>query len=296
MMRIIAATAVLSLLACTEKPKAPPRPPPPTEQRAGAVPQWPGAMVVDWKQVAIAREARLTTAELVGGVWRLGPPRQGDADPDAIDRLKLALTSPQILSATFAENPPPRFPPTGPVAGTQIRIKNSTGKTWDLFLPRVPLGAAVVAQVAGVGDFTVSPVEMSNKIPDPEDFLTPGLWTAANKKEISVEVKGPVNYRVEGQGEEWKVVKGKKPRRDVEDVAGVITGRQASGHPTGDAKSLGLDPPTATARLCTKDECREFVFGSAATDAGVGYFARAPDSEPLELRESDWHLLVNGPF
>src|SRR5207302_1408886 len=107
-------------------------------------------------------------------------------------------------------------------------------------------------------------------------------------------------FEVEGHGEDWHLVAPKKPTVfDLDDFPGVIIGRQAISH--SDEKNpaaLGLDPPLAVATLCAGDppECRDFRFGKVEAKGVTHYYAQAPDSDPVELRDNDWKLIVDGPF
>ncbi len=274
---------VLVLAAACSRTGPVPAPPP------ASAPVWPAGLTEGWTAVELKTQTGAVRAERDGGGWRLAAPRRGDADPDTIDRLKGALTAPQVL----ASRP---IPAGALVFDREVSLETASGQRWHLGVRSAVLGAPVVVTIDRVGQFTVSPVELANKVPNPEELLTPGLWVAADRKARKLTVTGPRSYVLEGQGEDWTVVDGGLARRDVDNAPGTITGRQAIGHPAAPLAALGLEPPLATARLCTADTCRDFRFGKVETDAGTRYYAVAPESDPLELRASDWHQVVDGPF
>ncbi len=272
--RWCAALALVASAGCTRHT------PPPT---------WPADLTSGWSAVELKVGDRSVRATLSGGTWRLTAPRQGDADPDTIDRLALALKAPQVLASRAVPGGAHRY-------DREIFLDTKGGRHWHLGLRSAALGAPVVVTLDGVGEFTVSPVELANKVPEPDELLTPGLWVAAERHAQSLTVFGPVSYALTGKGEDWVVVDGGTPARDLDIPPGTITGRQAIGHPAASPAALGLAPPLAVAHLCTESACRDFAFGKAETDAGTRYYAQAPDADPVELRASDWKAVVEGPF
>jgi hypothetical protein len=250
---------------------------------------WPAGLVDDLTAIEVrhldadggTRSCRLELG--ADGLWLLRAPRRGEADPDAIARLRLALAEPQLLAP--APNPPPLR------ADVEVRLAHADGGTRHVSVDLPPPGQPVDVAIDGVGRFRVSGVEMATRLPDPDDFLPPGLWVSAHHDASSVEVKiGKRVYRLEGHGEDWKVVKGKAGKKDLDEVAGVITGRQAAGHPEADAET-GLDAPDFLATLCAAAVCRTFRFGHA----GGRYYAQGPDADPIELRDNDWKRVLEGP-
>jgi hypothetical protein len=252
-----------------------------------APPAWPGDLTEHWSRIALTRAGNLAVVELTGEQWRLAAGHHGDADPDTVDRLTLALTHPQVLAA--------RPVPAAPLSALiwELQLTTTTGKTWNLSASRPSLTTPVVVRIAGVGEFTVAAVEMANQVPVPEEFLTPGLWTQAKNQARRFTLKrGPVTYSLVGALDEWHLADGGVSKRELDDFPGIIVGRQAIGHPSGSLKELGLDPPLAEAELCVASgECRTFLLGKV----GDHRYAVGPDSEPLELRASDFDLLLNGP-
>jgi hypothetical protein len=256
------------------------KPPPPP-------PVWPSDLTFGWTWVQLKEGQQQYSAIRKGGTWVLEAPYRGDADPDTIDRLASTLVHPLVL----ASGPPGAIDPND-LTITLLADR----KAWRLNVQKRVLGAPVVVDIEGLGEFTLSPVEISNKLPKPEELLSAGLWVAAERHARTLSVTGPVSYELAGQGEDWEVRDGGQAARDLDIPPGTISGRQAIGHPSGSLESLGLKPPIARARLCTEHECREFAFGSASGDGGTHFYAVAPDSDPVELRASDWKAVVNGPF
>jgi hypothetical protein len=150
----------------------------------------------------------------------------------------------------------------------------------------------------GVSDFLVSPIEFSNKIPDPSDFLAASLWATTAGTGATLSVTGRVSYKLKAVGpEEWVSEDGRKGEHDLEDVAGGIVGKAAVSHPQpGPLSRFGLDAPAAVATLCIKAECREFKFGSVEKDGRTVRYAVGPDQDPIELSDPAWLLVVDGPF
>ncbi len=254
---------------------------------AAPAPSWPTDLTRDWTGLTVKRNVpgkAARTAQLKlgpDGVWKVVGPWRGDADVDAIARLKVALEAPQLIDAA----PKPSTP------ALEIQLRQGA-RVRKVVTQAAGLNQPIRVSVDGKS-FVVSPVELAVKLPDPEDFAPPGLWVAAKDTAISIEVKGPTTYKLVGKGEDWKTADGREPNHDLDDVVGVIVGRQATGHPPpGKLEPLGLAPPMATARLCTEKQCRDFAFG---TRAGR-YYAVGPDADPIEIRDNDWKLLVEGPF
>lgn len=254
---------------------------------ASPAPVWPKDLTTGWTAVTVKKSApgkapRTTRLELgADGVWKVVSPWNGDADVLAIGRLRLALEAPQVMGTA---------PKPGSI-GFEIELRQ--GKRVRKVTTNVAeLNAPIRITVDGKA-YGVSPVELSIKLPDPDDFAPSGLWVAAKDDAISIEVKGPATYALTGRGEDWKAVDGRAETHDLDDVVGVIVGRQVIGHPSGtDLAALGLTEPVATAKVCTAKSCRLFKFGSAAGHC----YAIGPDADPLELRDTDWKLLVDGPF
>jgi len=284
------AAALLTLGSCrAAAPSAPAMARVDAGHHLAAAPTWPADLVEGLLRIEArrtepdggARTSRLTRRD--DGLWYLEVPRRGEADPDALARLSLALTAPQILWARATPGP---FP-----GDQQLWLSRADGGTTHVGLERLPPGQPVRVVVEGLGEFLVSAVELPLKLPDPDDFLPAGLWVSAHKGASAIEVKtSKRTYRIEGRGEDWKMVRGKAGPHDLDDVPGVLTGRQACGHPEADA-GTGLDRPDAVATLCAGAICREFRFGHF----GGRYFAQGPDADPIELRDNDWRRVVEGP-
>ena len=250
---------------------------------------WPpslfeGLVSVDVRRVDAdggVRTARVEQTE--GGLWLITAPRRGEADPLALSRLKLGLNEPQVQGARGG-TPKLRV-------DAEYWLHHLDGGTDHVQVELPVPGQTVQVAIENVGQFTVSGVELPTRLPDPEDFLPPGLWVSAQYTARSIEVRaGKRVYRLEGEGEDWKAVKGRVGKHDLDDVVGVIVGRQAAGHPA-TGTPLGLDPPDAVATLCAGTVCRAFRFGHA----GAHFYAQGPDADPIELRDNDWKLLVAGP-
>jgi hypothetical protein len=247
---------------------------------------WPTDLTKDWSAILIVRnvpneKARSASVRLgTDGVWRMSAPFRGDADVDAVKRLQIALEAPQLVAAV----PKP--------ADVSLAIVIEQGKRKRRIITKqAELNQPIALTVDDVA-FVASPVELANKLPDPGDFVPPGLWVAARNDAISIEVKGKTSYKLAGKGEEWKVVAGGEANHDLDDVVGVIVGRQAIGHPKEVARALGFESPVAIATVCTEKTCRDFKFASL----NGHYYGMAPDSDPIELRDNDWKLLVDGPL
>lgn len=247
---------------------------------------WPKDLTTGWTALTVKRTVPgqpPRVAQLkrdADGTWKVLSPWKGDADLLAVGRLQLALEAPQLLETELSPG------------STAFEIELRQGKrVRKVTTQAAALNAAVRVTVDGTL-FTVSPVELAIKLPDPDDFAPPGLWVAAKDEAISIDVKGPATYRLVGKGEDWKATDGRVPNRDLDDVIGVIVGRQAIGHPGTDLAALGLARPVATATLCTAKGCRAFKFGRA----NGRFYAVGPGADPLELRDNDWSVLVEGPF
>ncbi len=267
------------------------------EKRAKAPPAWPPALLGDVQAVAIQRwrgdEAprRTLVRREANGIWRVESPRRGEADPDAITRLFFALQNPQVLSSTAS----PREGTAKPSFIIELVAASGRGRRVTIF--QAPLGNPLRVRIDGAAEYTVAPVEFAGKVPDPDDLLPPALWPSAEGKETRLSVEGPARYVLHKEpGGEWASDDGRKLLVDLEDVPGVITGRQAVDHPAGTPSSLGLDPPLAVATLCAGSDCRKFPFGKAESGGRPRYFASGPDMDPLEFRDDAWNLLVEGPF
>jgi hypothetical protein len=231
------------------------------------------------------RSARVVRGE--GGVWRMEAPRRGEADPSGVDRLTIALESPQLVLPPKPSQAPIEF---------DFKLVSPGGRVTHLVTRQAPLGEPIPVTIEGVGDFTVSPVEFSNKLPDPADFLPPGLWVAAGATASRLEVKGGASYRLVGGPADWKSADGQASRFELDDFPGVLTGRMVVGFPSGSLASLGLDPPWAVATLCAGKRCRDFKLGRVTEGAVTRYYAVGPDADPVELRTSDGKKLTEGPW
>ncbi|MCC6746427.1 MAG: hypothetical protein IT371_02145 [Deltaproteobacteria bacterium] len=260
-------------------------------------PTWPTDLTRDLVEIDIRRtvagepEHRAVVRRRGQGLWIMQSPHRGEADPDAVDRLLQALAAPQLLSAR---------PSDAPRAGTfafEIHLTTAKGVRRRLSTWPAPLGQPIPVTVDGVGEFLVSPVELSTKIPDPGEFRPPGLWVSGHDQEASVTVRGTASYRLVRAGAEWKSADG-RAAADLDDIPGVITARTSFGFPAPtNLKALGLDPPVAFATLCLKDgRCRDFRFGRTKTAAGERYFAVGSNADPIEMRDLEWRALVEGPF
>ena len=248
-----------------------------------------------WRGEEAPRSMRVVKS--TSGGWRTGSPHRGEADPDALAKLFFILDQPEILSSRAEDG-------TGPDAGTTlsfaIELTGAHGAVRRIEVQRAPLGQPIPVRIRGVGSFVVSPIEFANKIPDPSEFLPPGLWVTPSSADatLTVAVRGRVSYRLKAVGaEEWVSLDGRTSPLDLEDVAGTITGRVAVSHPEPwPLASFGLDPPQAVATLCIRSECREFKFGSAVREGRELRFAVGPDQDPIELSDQAWRLVVDGPF
>lgn len=291
-MKLLLVSVLLLLTTCKRAVENVPDAGPPRVVRA----QWPADLMRDVTQVRISHGVETAVVRLSkepgGGrpaVWLMDSPFVGDADPDAIDRLRFILTTPQLVEAL----PPP---PT-PVA---FRIELTGATTTTLTSFEAALGAPIPVEISGVGRFLVSPTEFSNKVPLPTSFAASGLWVDANNhaQRLTVKSRSRPGYELALEKGEWRVVKGNTAtRRELDDFIGVIVGRQAIGHSSAAPATLGLEPPAATATLCIDTgRCRDFLFGLVAVDGGpTRYFAQTAGSAALELRDNDWRLLVTGP-
>lgn len=222
------------------------------------------------------------------GIWWMTSPHPGEADPDSIDRLTFALAPPQLA------------PPAGPAGEVRfdIRLLRADGTQSRVTTYQAPLGQPVRVVIAGAGEFWVSPVEFPTKLPAPFEFASAGLWVSARHDASSLEVRsGALTYALTGRGKNWQLVGGRKSIIDLDNFVGAFVGRQAIGHAFAkDAAALGLDPPRATATLCAGAVCKAFRLGSVTQGGVTRYYGQAPDSDPVELRDTEWNLVVNGPY
>lgn len=225
-----------------------------------------------------------------GTRWLMESPRRGEADPEALQRLNLALDSPLLVAPGAA---PARF--DDPVE-FDLTLTSRSKKATHLQTLQAPLGQPIPVIIDGVSRFLVSPVEFATKVPDPDDFLPPGLWVNAALTATSLKVQGPASYRLVREAGEWKSPDGRASARDLDDFPGVILGRQAMSHPEADLRALGLAAPVATATMCAGQRCLAFKFGKVDGAGTTRYYAQAPEADPIELRASDWNLLVAGPW
>jgi hypothetical protein len=264
-----------------------------------AVPVWPADLmqdvqsftVVRWRGDEAKRSVRVVRAP--SGVWRTEAPRRGEADPDAVAGLHFTLANPAIISAKAigAAN-------AGGRLSFVIELARSGGATRRIEVMRAALGAPVPVRILGVGEFTISPVEFSNGIADPSEFMSSGLWVKQPRAGATIAVTGRSNYRLKAlSAEEWVSEDGRKSAHELDDVAGSITGRQVVSSPEpGPLSAFGLDAPAAIATMCIEGECREFKFGSVERAGKVTYYAVGPDQDPVELNDVAWKLVVDGPF
>ncbi len=275
--------AALAMVAC--KPAAPPA--------------WPANLVVDLQALSISRwrgdepPRTLQAARTKSGVWRTEAPRRGEADPDAIDKLLFVLAKPAIISAR-----PEGKSKADEAVSFEIALVKSDGTKRRLTVLRAALGQPVPVRLEGAGEFLISPVEFANKIPDPSEFLPPSLWPTEAGAGATLVVKGRVDYSLRGiSAEDWVSVDGRKAAHDLDDVVGVIIGRQAVSHPeAAPLSAFGLDKPVAVATMCIKGDCREFKFGSTEREGKTTRYAVGPDQDPIEISDQSWRLLVDGPF
>lgn len=257
-------------------------------------PVWPADLMSEVVALRVQRGEAVSSLRFDDAAgWQMDVPFRGEADPDAVDRLRFVLHEPLFVEGTPLTAGPPDF---------QFELKKRSGQTVRLLTWPAALGAPIAVRVEGIGDFVVSPVEFGPKLPEPERFVPPALWVAARQGACRMTVRpGPgargSAYELAGSGEDWHVVRGNKgSKRELDDLVGVIIGRQIIGHSKRPPEELGLARPTAVATLCLTDGgCREFRFGSAKDGATVRYYAQGPDSDPAELRDNDWKLLVSGP-
>jgi len=258
---------------------------------AGAV--WPRGLTDSLVRVELTRTRRgeaprsARVARDKDGVWVMEAPRRGEADPNALDRLAIALEAPQLVPSGKTAPGPVEF---------DFKLTSKSGKTTRLVTRQTPLGDPVPVTIEGVGDFTVSPVEVSTKLPDPSDFLPTGLWVTAGPAATSLEVKGSTSYRLVGGPTHWRSADRRPSRFELDDFPGVLVGRMVVGYPEGGLKALGLDPPVAIATLCAKERCRDFKLGRVDEGPVTRYYAVAPDADPVELRTSDGKKLNEGPW
>ena len=116
----------------------------------------------------------------------------------------------------------------------------------------------------GRSRFIADPLELSTKIPDPEGFIAPALWMSEEHHETRFTVTGRASYTLQLVARDtWKSQPPPKNGHDLEDFAGVITGREVVRFlPPTPPEQLGLAHPALTAVLCTDDHgCRTFRFG-----------------------------------
>jgi hypothetical protein len=262
-------------------------------------PAWPADLMQNLKSFTVQRwradepPRSVRVARDASGMWWTETPWRGEADPDALNKIFFVLGQPAILSANAASASDAHAP-----LSFLIELTKRDGATWRLEVLRAALGAPVPVRVQGVGDFVISPIEFANKIPDPLEFLSPGLWPTSAGAGATLSVTGRVDYKLKALGpEEWVSLDGRKSKHDLEDVAGAITGRQAKSHPEpGPPSAFGLDKPAAVATLCIGAECREFKFGSVERDGKERHYAVGPGQNPIELGDESWRLVVDGPF
>ena len=199
--------------------------------------------------------------------------------------LLSVLKQPQLLSASWSGA-------QGPVA-TRVDLVGSLGTQW-VELEQAALGAPVPLVVDGRMRFIGAPLELSTKVPDPEDYLAPALWMSAEHHETVLKVSGRVSYVVTRiDDEHWQSTPPPTHGQDLEDFAGAITGRQLVGFPPpGPPERFGLDHPALTAVLCTgPSTCRTFRFG----EANGHVYVQAPQMDVAELRDDVWRMLLRGP-
>jgi hypothetical protein len=295
----MARVALLSLVvvvACRAKNTAPaPVPAPAPAARVAARAEWPATLTDDLSEISIARrrgDEPLRAAQLSkrGTTWVMTEPFTGAADPDAMASLLFAL---RIPAGRPAAGPSPAD--AGRVA-FDLKLTAADGGQREVRTFQVPLGSPVIAEVEGVGTFVVSAAELANAIPDPSDFAPAGLWTDAPRPLTRLMVRGPKSYELTLDGGAWLAREPTRPEVELEDVPGIIVGREATGHYRAPLQALGLAPPRAVATLCAGSQCREFRFGTAEYEGRTGWFAAAPGADPIAIHPPDWDLIVNGPF
>jgi hypothetical protein len=222
------------------------------------------------------------------GTWLATAPHQGEGDPRAINALIHALQQPQLTSSA-------RGGTQGAVSTTVILEGKAGHHTVEV--ETVPLGAQVPLVVDGHARFLGSPVELSTKIPGPDDMVANALWMSAEHRDTLLTVTGPRRYTVRRTGPEgFESSPSATPGLDLEDFVGAITGRQVIAFPPpGTPSQFGLDAPVCTAELCAGAECRTFRFGQH-TDKGVRRaYAQAPGVDVAEVRSEVLELLLKGP-
>lgn len=252
-------------------------------------PAWPADLTEGLSRIELTRAGRVAQLQRgPDGSWRAASPHRGEADPRALNALVHVLAHPQLTSAM-------RGGARGPIA-TQVILEGAAGKH-TVQLEVAPLGKPVPLVLDGRARFLGSPIELSTKIPDPEDLVAPALWMSAEHRETQLTVTGPVRYTVRRTGpESWESSVKPRPGEDLEDFAGAITGRQVVAFPPpGPLAGFGLDQPVCTAELCAGATCRTFKFG-ARTEQGVRHaYALAPEMDVAEVRAEVLDLLLRGP-
>ena len=252
-------------------------------------PAWPADLTADLTRIELRRGPRLAQLQRApDGMWMATAPHHGEGDLRAINALLGTLQHPQLTSAA-------RGAGEGEVA-TSIVLEGKAGRH-TVEVMAVPLGRPVPLVVDGRARFLGSPVELSTKIPDPDDMVANGLWMSAEHLDTLLTVTGPLKYSVRRTGpESFESSIPAHPGVDLEDFVGAITGRQIIAFPpAGPPSQFGLDAPVCTAELCAGATCRTFRFGQH-TDNGVRRaYAQAPGVDVAEIRSEVLALLLRGP-
>lgn len=254
-------------------------------------PRWPEGLTRDVRQITVKQggaEARL--ARDASGLWRASAPHHGEGDPRAINSLLDVLAHPQLAGT------PERSGPRGPVR-TRIELEGPAG-THVIEVEQAALQQPVPLVLDGKERFPGAPLELSTKIPAPDEYVANALWMSAEHKETTLTVTGRAHYTVKRTGpESWVSDPPARPGPiELEDFPGAITGRQVVGFPPpGPPEKYGLDHPALTAVLCAGATCRTFRFGEKVVNGQVYAYAQAPDMDLAEIRDDVWRLLLRGP-
>jgi hypothetical protein len=265
--------------------------------RCGGPPRWPEDLTVGLDQVEISRlddPSQLRTVRAVltdGGVWLLAPPLRGEADSEAIERLRLSLQAPPLVSASH------QVPADAGQPVSQLTLHSGAAE-WSLTAHRSVPGEPMAVEISGVGWFAISSPELGGRLPDPSELLPRALWGSARGQLIRVAVEGSVRYQVARAGghASWRDVDGGRPPFEIEEeeeeeegdaLNGAFAGREIIQHLAGP-----LEGVESTARVCTPKECRTFQLARRPRDGGVAYLAFEPSIGTVELRPDTWCIVA----